>query len=218
MARITHGTFPGPAGRLEYILNEEDQPAADAPRRAAVVCHPHPLYGGSMHTRIVFQTAQELARHRLPVLRFHFRGVGQSEGSHDQGRGEQQDIAAAIAFLRERYPWPVTLAGFSFGAATVVRLLASEPHLEVERVLLLGLPLGNHAGLPAAWAWRGPKWMISGEQDQFAGVEALEAWYAQLPQPKARTWIAGGDHFLTGRMEEYRQVLSRYLDSALAAG
>ena len=163
-----------------------------------------------MHTKIVFWTAQVLARRGFPVLRFNFRGVGQSAGVHDRGLGEQQDLEAAIAFLRSRYPVPLVLAGFSFGAATLVRSLAQRPHAETAQAVLLGLPV-NRETLPTEWAWRGPKLMISGDQDQFAAVTGLEAWYEQLPQPKARVWIPGGDHFLTGHAEAFRAAFNAWL-------
>lgn len=204
---IRHGTFPGPAGQLEYILNE---PAADGGGRAAVVAHPHPLYRGTMHTRIVFHTAKTLAELGMPVLRFHFRGVGLSQGVYDHGRGERQDLSAAMAYVRSLYPRPLVLAGFSFGASTVARLLAEEARGEVAQAVLLGLPVESSTAdhLSPHWQWQGPKLMISGDQDQFASVGALEAWFAQLDPPKQRIWIAGGDHFLNTRMEEYRAALA----------
>ena len=164
-----------------------------------------------MHTRIVFQAAQALLQSGLPVLRFNFRGVGKSAGTHDRGVGEQADIAAAMAYMRSQYPLPLVLAGFSFGAATLVRLLVRQAPAEVERVVLMGLPLGRGAP-PAAWAWQGPKLMISGDHDAFAPVEELEAYYAALPEPKARVWIAGGDHFMAGKSEEFRGALAAHLD------
>lgn len=212
MACITTGTFPGPAGKLEYILNE---PAGPPPRHAAVVCHPHPLYGGTMHTKIVFQTAQTLMQRNAPVLRFHFRGVGKSEGQYDHGRGELEDLAAALAFLRQRYPLPLTLAGFSFGATMVAKILTRDFRPEIERAVLLGLPVEarDRGEIPSQWRWRGPKLMLSGAQDQFAGVAALEAYFAALEPPKWRRWIEGGDHFLTGHMEAYRQALAEGLEA-----
>lgn len=207
MASILHGTFPGPAGQIEYILNE---PAAAPSGQAAVVAHPHPLYRGTMHTRIVFHTAKTLAGLGMPTLRFHFRGVGQSAGSYDHGRGELDDLRAAIAFLRQRHPQPLLLAGFSFGATLVAKLLAAGPRPEVVRALLLGLPVDS-GPIPSAWQWRGPKLMISGDHDQFARVASLEAYFAALDEPKARVWIPGGDHFLAGHMETFRQVLTEQL-------
>ncbi|HUX68496.1 MAG TPA: alpha/beta fold hydrolase [Terriglobales bacterium] len=207
MALITTGVFPGPAGQLEYILN--DLPGA-APTHAAVVCHPHPLHGGTMHTRIVFQTAQGLNELGAPVLRFHFRGVGKSAGSYDHGVGEQQDLEAAIAFLRQVHRLPLVLAGFSFGATMVAKLLAAGPRPEVAQAVLLGLPVDRGA-VPHAWGWRGPKLMISGDQDEFASRASLEAYYGQLPEPKARQWIAGGDHFLAGQIPAFRAALRAQL-------
>jgi alpha/beta superfamily hydrolase len=204
---IRHGTFPGPAGQLEYILNESP---SDVGLTAAVVAHPHPLYRGTMHTRIVFHTAKVLAELGMPVLRFHFRGVGLSQGVYDHGRGEMDDLRAAMAHMRGLYPRPLLLAGFSFGASTVAKLLAAEAREDVVQAVLLGLPVesstANH--LSPHWAWKGPKLMISGDHDQFASVAALEAWFAQLDEPKQRIWIEGGDHFLNTRMDEYRAALA----------
>ena len=164
-----------------------------------------------MHTKIVFWAAQVLARRGWPVLRFHFRGVGRSAGVHDGGVGEQEDLEAAIAFLRSRYAVPLVLAGFSFGAATLVRSLAQRPHAEAVQAVLLGLPV-NREALPTVWAWRGPKLMISGDEDEFGTLAALEAWYHALPEPKARVWIRGGDHFMSGHADAFRTALDAHLD------
>lgn len=211
---MLHGTFPGPAGQIEYILNEAETVAGSLAARCAVVCHPHPLYRGTMHTRIVFHTAKTLAGLGLPTLRFHFRGVGQSEGQYDHGRGELDDLRAAIAQMQEWSraggPQPLLLAGFSFGATMTAKLLAAETRPEVVQAVLLGLPVDSGA-IPSDWRWRGPKLMISGDHDQFARVESLEAYFASLPEPKQRVWIPGGDHFLTGHMEEFRAALRELL-------
>lgn len=213
MARITTGCFAGPAGRLEYILSEPDG-SAEAARRAAVVCHAHPRYGGTMHTKVVFQTAQVLVGLGLPVLRFHYRGVGKSQGSYDHGRGEQSDLAAAIGYIRGIYPVPLVLAGFSFGATIVAKTLASGPRAEVIAAALLGTPVDSYGGeIPTEWQWGGPKLMVSGAQDQFASVASLEDYYAKLAPPKARAWIGGADHFMTGQMEAYRQALREGLST-----
>ncbi len=163
-----------------------------------------------MHTRIVFHTARALIELGLPVLRFHFRGVGESEGSYDHGRGELEDVRAALAFLSSRHPGPVLLAGFSFGATMVAKLLAAETRPEVVQAVLLGLPVDS-GPIPVDWGWQGPKLMISGDHDQFARVESLEAYFAGLAEPKQRRWIAGGDHFLAGHMEEFRATLKSSL-------
>lgn len=212
MARITTGRLTGPAGPIEYTLNIPDATTAAARRLegSALVCHPHPLYGGTLHTRTVFHTAQVLMELGLTVLRFNFRGVGASAGRYDHGRGEQEDVLAALAWLREQHPGPVTLAGFSFGATMVVKLLARLELAGVARAVLLGLPVDRARAeepLAAAWRWQGPKIMISGDHDEFASVDALEAYYGALAEPKGRRWIAGGDHFMAGQIGEYRAAL-----------
>ncbi|MGH9480387.1 MAG: alpha/beta hydrolase, partial [Terriglobales bacterium] len=212
-------TYRGPAGPIEYTLNLAD--ATTLPGRqlegSALVCHPHPLYGGTMHTRIVFHTAQVLMEQGLAVLRFNFRGVGASAGGYDHGRGEQEDVLAAMRWLREHHPGPVTLAGFSFGASMVARLVARLELAEVARAVLLGLPVGRARAedpLPAVWTWQGPKIMLSGGSDEFAPVADLEAYFAALAEPKARRWIEGGDHFMAGHIAEFRQALTALLLSS----
>src|SRR5271154_6797346 len=108
----------GPAGRIETILWTSSENDEDVrPPLAAVVCHPHPLFGGTMHNKVVYQTAKTIHRFGLPVLRFNFRGVGLSEGTHDKGIGEKNDVVAAMDFLAEEFPGvPLLLAGFSFGS------------------------------------------------------------------------------------------------------
>src|SRR5207237_3114944 len=105
--------FEGPAGRIEAILKEPAAPVA----RAAIVCHPHPLFGGTMHNKVVFRIARAFQDAGFAVLRFNFRGTGRSQGTHDNGRGEQDDLRAAIEFIAQKYPdAEVWLAGFSFGS------------------------------------------------------------------------------------------------------
>src|SRR5579862_9448930 len=119
MSELLHKTLflPGPAGRLEALLWSVAEIQNSAAPLAAIVCHPHPLFGGSMHNKVVYQTAKTLHRFGLPVLRFNFRGVGLSEGAHDKGRGEVADAAAALNFLAAEYPGASLLAaGFSFGS------------------------------------------------------------------------------------------------------
>ena len=121
MARRIESLFvPGPAGRLEALLEE---PENAEPSEACLVCHPHPLFGGTMHNKVVYRTARGLRRSGSVVLRFNFRGVNLSEGVHDQGHGEVEDARAALRVLRERYPdLPYALAGFSFGSRVALRL------------------------------------------------------------------------------------------------
>mgnify|MGYP003345400968 FL=1 len=133
--------LPGPAGRLEALLEE---PEDGAPRAAALVCHPHPQHGGTMHNKVVYRTARGLRRSGHVVLRFNYRGVNLSEGSYADGEGEMDDARVALGVLRERYPsLPVTLAGFSFGSRIALRLgcsASAEDTHRVTRVIAVGFP------------------------------------------------------------------------------
>src|SRR5712664_809024 len=149
MPQLLHRTFflPGPAGRLEALLwdvPERDEIAR--PPLAAVVCHPHPLFGGTMHNKVVYQVAKTLHRFGLPVLRFNFRGAGLSEGTHDEGRGEQDDVSAALDFLAAEYPGaPLLLAGFSFGSWVGLRVGCSDTR--VSELIGLEIPVGDLIGV-----------------------------------------------------------------------
>ena len=125
----------GEAGRLEALLNL-GTPSAEY---ACVVCHPHPLYGGTMHNKVVFHTMKALNGFGFPVLRFNFRGAGSSAGEHDDGRGEIADVRVALDYLRERFALPILFAGFSFGAA--VGLRAAVLHPRVKGLIVLGTPV-----------------------------------------------------------------------------
>ena len=168
-----------------------------------------------MHTRIVFQAARTLCDLGMPVLRFNFRGVGRSAGAYDHGAGEQQDLEAAMARMRELRPeLALLVGGFSFGATMVARLLARSAPTGLRCALLLGLP-ADRGEIPADWRWQGPKLMISGDHDEFASVASLEAYFARLAPPKQRAWIPGGDHFMAARIPEFRDALARLVRSAL---
>src|SRR5450755_101515 len=128
--------IPGPAGRLEAILEE---PESENPVEAALVCHPHPQHGGTMHNKVVHRIARGLRRSGSVVLRFNYRGVNLSEGTYDRGEGELEDARAALAYLRERYPdLPFTLAGFSFGSRIALRLGCEG--VGARRVIAVGFP------------------------------------------------------------------------------
>src|SRR6266404_6343920 len=145
MPQLLHQTLfiPAPAGRLEALLwGVPLRKDGARPPLAAAVCHPHPLFGGTMHNKVVYQTAKTLHRFGLPVLRFNFRGAGLSEGAHDEGRGELGDVSAALDFLAAEYPGaPILLAGFSFGSW--VGLRAGCHDSRVADLIALGLPVGN---------------------------------------------------------------------------
>lgn len=218
MSRITTSAFPGPAGDLEYLLNEwtpaaPDGPAAPLPRGhdlAAVVCHPHPLFGGTMHSRTAFYIARALEALGMPVLRFNFRGVGKSQGAYDEGAGERADLRAALDFMTARFARRMVLAGFSFGSMVAIRHLAAVADPRVVAYLGVGVPADREA-LPRPWAWQGPKLLISGTEDQFASPANLQAAARQLPAPCALFLLPGADHYLTGRYDEFAALVHAHL-------
>ncbi len=207
--RIESFMLPGPAGRLEAILEEPD---GAAPAEVALVCHPHPQYGGTMHNKVVFRIARGLRRGGAAVLRFNYRGVNLSEGSYAQGKGELEDARAAMAWLRERYPGlPAMAAGFSFGAR-IALLLACE-NGGLTRVIAAGLPASYQPRLNLA-ACRIPKIFIQSAHDAFGSIEALKPFVERLPDPKELHVIAAADHFFSGGLDALEQVCLNVLRPA----
>ena len=188
----------GPAGRLEALLNTGRD---DAPY-AALVCHPHPSGGGTMHNKVVYNTMKVFSSLGVPVLRFNFRGTGLSEGEHDQGHGEQDDVRAALDWLDRNFQRPILFAGFSFGSNVGMRACCGDER--VKGMIALGVPL--HAGgrdytygfLPKC---AGPKLFISGDHDPFGPRETLIKVWDSAPEPKRLVWIEGADHFFQGTPE-----------------
>src|SRR5215468_9266691 len=131
-----HSLFlEGPAGRLEALLNA----GTDNATHAALVCHPHPLFGGTLHNKVVFHTMKALNSFGFPVLRFNFRGTGLSQGEHDHGNGEVEDVRTALDWLEREFRLPLILAGFSFGAAVGLRAACPDPR--VRALVSLGTPI-----------------------------------------------------------------------------
>src|SRR5271155_3970742 len=171
--------LPGPAGKLEALLWTS---ATAAPAMAGLVCHPHPLFGGTMHNKVAFHAAKSLHRAGLPVLRFNFRGAGLSEGEHDRGRGEQDDVRAALDFLAAEFPGlPVVLAGFSFGAWVGLRVGAEDAR--AGQLIGLGIPV-NEFDFSYLNGCAKPKLFVVGTEDQFAARDRVESLVAMLPEPK----------------------------------
>ena len=196
----------GPAGRLEALLWTSAR--ADAPL-AALVCHPHPLYGGTMHNKVVYQVAKTLHNHGLPVLRFNFRGAGLSEGAHDHGRGESGDVRAALDFLaKEFHARPLLLAGFSFGASVGLRVGCEDAR--VTALAGLGLPV-NSTKLSYLNRCAKAKLFIQGGADQYGSRENVEELFSGAPEPKQVVYIESADHFFTGKLEQVDAALSAWL-------
>ncbi|HEY7388403.1 MAG TPA: alpha/beta fold hydrolase [Bryobacteraceae bacterium] len=206
MARRIETYFvPGPAGRLEALM---EAPEEGEPRFAAVVCHPHPLHGGTMHNKVVFRLARGLRRAGAVVLRFNFRGVGASEGEHAHMVGEVEDARAALDWLRARYPeLGFALAGFSFGARVIMTL-----GCQVESAVFLmaaGFPTRGDA---VTWGavhrlehCRTPKIFLQSTNDQFGPRGEFKEAYAKFAEPKKVIWIESADHFFAGALEELEE-------------
>jgi alpha/beta superfamily hydrolase len=201
--RIESHLLNGPAGKLEALL---EAPEDAAPRAVALVCHPHPLFGGTMHNKVVYRTARALRTSGHVVLRFNFRGVGQSEGRHDLGVGEIGDAQFALEWLRGRYPGlPYTLAGFSFGSRVAVSLGCSLP--DPQRLIVLGFPAKRDpVGVLAACAR--PKVFIQSTHDEYGPPPDMEALYAQVSEPKQLIWVEARDHFFAGGLDDLERHIA----------
>ena len=194
----------GPAGNLEARLGGPD---VDVPARLAILCHPHPLYGGSMDDMVLGTVASALAAEGIASLRFNFRGVGASDGHHDGKGGEVGDLEAVLDWARTRYPdASLLLGGYSFGASTVCSLLEQKKHPTLERVILVAPPVGN---LPAPEPDGSVRTdVFAGDADAFVDQSALAAW-----QHAEVHLLSGTDHFFAGRWQdleaEVRAALGR---------
>ena len=183
------------------------------PRGGLVICHPHPLYGGDMDNPVVVRAAEVAREAGLATLRFNFRGVGASQGTHDQGQGEQEDVQAALALLARRLPAgrPVALAGYSFGAWVVARVAATAP--APPGLVLLAPPLGMF-GFDALEGYGEAVLMVAGTRDPYCSVDDLERLAKRLPRPTVEV-VEGADHFFFGKLyplgEAIRGWISRWL-------
>jgi uncharacterized protein len=203
----------GPAGRLEALLNAGSPNAT----HAAVVCHPHPLYGGTLHNKVVFHAMKALNGFGFPVLRFNFRGTGLSEGEHAGGIGEAEDVRASLDWLEREFTLPVIFAGFSFGAAVGLRAAYSDDR--VRALIALGLPAAPVEDRIEDRVYDfeflrecvKPKLFVSGSRDQFGPAGKLEALVHTFADPKKLVRIEAGDHFFEGRLREMREAIEMWV-------
>jgi Predicted hydrolase of the alpha/beta superfamily len=195
--------IPLPIGHLEGILKPEEE--GTQPRYVSVVCHPHPLGGGTMHNKVVFKAAQALQSINIPALRFNFRGVGRSSGSFEEGRGEMEDVRFALEFLSRRYPGvPALLVGFSFGAYVGLRVAAVDDR--VRAMIGLGVPARMFDGETLQGCHK-PKLFIHGTADEIAPYDLTQQWFEKVPAPKQLLTIEGADHFFQGRLPEVQTLI-----------
>ncbi|MBK5290710.1 MAG: alpha/beta fold hydrolase [Acidobacteriia bacterium] len=192
----------GPAGRIEALLEEPDQAE---PTFTALVCHPHPQHGGTMHNKVVYRLARGLRKAGAAVLRFNYRGVNLSEGAYAGGVGEVEDAAAALAWLRQRYPdLPFWLAGFSFGSRIVLQLGCREPL--PEKILALGFP-SLRPDADDALHCPAPRVFIQSENDEYSPPESFRTFFDKVSGAKQLIWIRGNDHFFTGALDELEEAI-----------
>ena len=199
--------IPVSHGHLEAVLKEPDSSL----RGAAIVCHPHPLFGGPMHTKAVYRAAQALNEVGLATLRFNFRGVGASTGSHDDGIGEREDARAGLDWLEARYPGlPLLAGGFSFGSLVALAVGAADER--VAALLGLGLPVQRDERYDFSFlaAVTKPVLIVQGEQDEFGSGEHVARVLAGLGPHITLVRVSGSDHYFTDRLDELRGAVRDY--------
>jgi uncharacterized protein len=201
--------IPAPHGHLEGLLWTQE-----APRGAALVCHPHPLAGGSLHNTVTYRMASAFRTAGCSVLRFNFRGVGASTGAYDSGPGELEDARTALDWLEGQVPGvPLAVAGFSFGARTALELAAVEPR--VARVLAVGMAT-RLFDLSVAESLHQPVGVIQSLKDEFASIEDVRALVARIPHARLFE-LAEADHLVTGKEREFDAVCTRAVHWLLEA-
>jgi alpha/beta superfamily hydrolase len=207
MAIARNVTFNGPAGRLEGIYRPADEPQA-----VAVVCHPLPTHGGTMHNKVVFRVAKAFERTGHAVLRFNFRGVGRSQGTFSDGRGEAEDVRAALDWLAGRHPrLPLIVAGFSFGSVVGLPVGAADPR--VDRLLGIGIPTDRFP-FDALSRSALPKLFVQGDRDEFGPLDRLRAGLARVAEPWDLEIVEGADHFFADRLAELERVIADWLSAS----
>jgi uncharacterized protein len=209
--------IPGPAGRLEALL---DEPASGrrvgddglletghetGTRAAVVLAHPHTEYGGTMHTKVVYQTAKALSRIGCAVLRFNFRGAGASDGQFTNGPGEMDDMRAALDFMRGRYADAhVWAAGMSFGSWVAMTVGAGDPR--VSTLIGIATPISRYDFEPIARTTK-PKFFIQGERDEVCPLKEMREFYARAADPKELVVVDAADHLFDGRVSEVADAI-----------
>ena len=219
--KILTETVPGPAGDLEALLTVPEQAAASQPSWVAVVCHPHPLYGGTLHNKVVFHVARALAGLGWPVLRFNYRGVGRSAGKLEKEAGAAAllqaasgDLQAALDWLPARFPGAQIFgAGFSFGAKTVLQVARSNARLA--GLLVVGTPVAMGGDLdlfPLVAGLTQPKLFIQGEADPYGPPELIRRLFEAAANPKRLVMIPGAGHFFEDHLNELRAAAASVAD------
>lgn len=201
----------GPSGQLEAVLWT---PAGRAPAMAAVVCHPHPLFGGTMHNKVVYNAAKSLDALALAVLRFNFRGTGKSEGKHDRGDGERDDVRRALDFLAQEFPGlPLLVAGFSFGCWVGLRVGCEDQRVKL--LIGLGAPV-NNTDFSFLQPCAKPKLFVHGSKDQFGDPGKLRNLVDSLPGENQLVVVEDADHFFAGKLDQLNGAIASWMADRLS--
>jgi uncharacterized protein len=197
----------GPAGRLEAILWAP--PRSEPAPLAAVICHPHPLFGATMHNKVVYQAAKSLDALGIPVLRFNFRGAGVSAGAHDNGQGERGDVQAAIDFLAGEFSQtPILVGGFSFGSWVGLRVGCEDAR--VSELLGLGIPV-NNSSFEYLESCAKPKLIIQGTNDEHGAWEKVEQVVTRMAGETRVVFVQDADHFFVGRLDKVDEAITEWM-------
>ena len=200
--RIESLFLSGPEGRLEALLEE---PEEDVPVEVAVVCHPHPQFGGTMHNKVVYRIARGLRKTGCVVLRFNYRGVNGSEGQYAGGLGETEDARIALREVQARYPdLPAIAAGFSFGSRVALRLASEEP--AIQRVLAVGFPTRIDEK-EFVYRVTVPRYFVQSTTDEFGPRDQLQRVFETLAEPKELHWVQAKDHFFKDNLDGFEAVI-----------
>lgn len=210
-------SIAGPAGEIEALLEEPESltatAAVPAPPAFAVICHPHPLFGGTMQNKVVHTLARACHACGIPTLRFNFRGVGASHGSYDEGRGETDDTLSVVDWGRSRWPHvPLVLGGFSFGAMVSLGAAATAGPAKLLSIApAVGRVEYRDAGRPAC-----PWLIVQGDRDELVNIADVQAFAGRFQPPPQLVVVAGGEHFFHGRLTELREHVRAFLENAEA--
>ena len=198
-------SIPGPVGELEALL--ESPPDADN-ARVVVVCHPHPVYGGTMTNKVVHMLARSCNEFGVTALRFNYRGVGKSPGSYDEGNGETQDALAVLDWAANRWPQAqLWLAGFSFGGAVAIRAAVRR---DVRRLITVA-PAVHRIAVDSNQLPRTARQLVQGDRDELVDAAAVQQWVQTLATPPQLELLAGVDHFFHGRLNQLRELVLKWL-------
>lgn len=205
MSQLGTFTFEGPAGLLEGLY----KPGDERPERAAVLSHPHPSFGGSMHNKVVFRAGKAFEQLGYPTLRYNFRGVGRSAGSYADGVGEADDVRAALEWMAREHPdLPLVHCGFSFGNAVGTPVAVANDR--VDRLVCLGTPTSSFRFELLADVAK-PKLFVQGARDEHGPLAALRAGIERVAQPVRLVVVEGADHFFAGHLGEMQDAIADYL-------